>query len=90
MVEGYSVYCFFTYASIARRISSETGAPVFTDRALRDFNCASFKNKAVRFMVVKLAYSGIHRQKGVYDNAPIAGKRLPYPPDSLWALRRMF
>src|SRR5580700_6803282 len=38
------------YASMARRINSATGAPVFSDSFWSFANCISFRNKAVRFM----------------------------------------
>jgi len=36
---------------MARRMSSATGAPVFSDSASSFLSCSSFKKRAVRFMV---------------------------------------
>jgi hypothetical protein len=41
---------FFRYSSTARRISSESGAPVLSDSFCSFFICSSLKNRAVRFM----------------------------------------
>ena len=50
------------YLSIARRMSSATGAPVFSD-SLRSFlSCSFFKKRAVRFIrFITIKYhTGIH------------------------------
>jgi hypothetical protein len=38
------------YPSIARRMSSDTGAPVFSDRTCNFLTCSALRNRAVRFM----------------------------------------
>ena len=40
------------YLSIARRMSSATGAPVFSDSFTSLLSCSSFKKRAVRFMTI--------------------------------------
>jgi len=48
---------------MARRMSSATGAPVFSDSASSFFSCSSFKKRAVRFMVI-LYHTGIYMSIG--------------------------
>jgi len=38
---------------MARRMSSATGAPVFSDSASSFLSCSSFKKRAVRFMTTR-------------------------------------
>jgi hypothetical protein len=47
------------YLSIARRMSSATGAPVLSDNAFSFLSWSSFKKRAARFMHT-LYHSGIH------------------------------
>jgi hypothetical protein len=44
------------YLSIARRMSSATGAPVFSDSVSSFLSCSSFKKRAVRFMTHIVPY----------------------------------
>ena len=49
---------------MARRMSSATGAPVFSDSASSFLICSSFKKRAVRFMTIQYytyAYMSIGR-----------------------------
>ena len=51
------------YLSIARRMSSATGAPVFSDSASSFLRCSSLRKSAVRFMHI-LSSIGVHRPIG--------------------------
>jgi hypothetical protein len=43
----------FKYVSMARRMSSATGAPVFSDSFSSFLICSSFKKRAVRFIAIQ-------------------------------------
>jgi len=49
----------FKYISIALRINSATGAPVFSESACNLLTCSVLRNRAVRFMVI-LYHIGIY------------------------------
>src|SRR5262245_28443736 len=47
---AHAYFSLLRYASIARLISSATGAPVFSESACNFLSCSSLRNNAVRFM----------------------------------------
>src|SRR5437762_1984364 len=51
---------FFMYSSMARRISSATGAPVFADWASSFLICSSLRKRVVLFMCGMLAHMHIY------------------------------
>lgn len=52
------------YLSIARRMSSATGAPVFSDKACSFLTCSGLRNRAVRFINIRYSI-GIQMSIGV-------------------------
>jgi hypothetical protein len=74
------------YLSIARRMSSATGAPVFSDSFCSFLICSSLRKRAVRFMTHIMPYRHIYGNR-----AQVLGiatdERKPQPiPSGLYAV----